>query len=234
MNKSTHYKIRTAFTLVELLVVIAIIGILMSMTLPAIQAARESARRTLCRNNLRNQAMAAMLHLNHNKIYPTGGHGWTWVGDADKGFNSKQPGGWQYNILPYMEEVALHDLGKGLPDADKKIKNGERFATVVPIFNCPSRPRNVYNTTANGPSSNCTLIGGQAARSDYAANGGSLRYGSSNDATAKSQTSPIFNTSEIKDAHVRDGASKTYLMGERHVFINDYEPTGTPQDDDQG
>ena len=141
MSKATHYKIRTAFTLVELLVVIAIIGILMSMTLPAIQAARESARRTLCRNNLRNQAMAAMLHLNHNKIYPTGGHGWTWVGDADKGFNSKQPGGWQYNILPYMEEVALHDLGKGLPDADKKIKNGERFATVVPIFG--SSPKSV-------------------------------------------------------------------------------------------
>ncbi len=225
---------RCAFTLVELLVVIAIIGILMAMTLPAIQSAREAGRRTQCRNNLRNQAQAALQHLSQQKIYPTGGHGWTWVGDADKGFHGKQPGGWQYNILPYMEETALHDLGKGLSDADKKIKNGERFATVISVFNCPSRPRNVFNTTANGPTSNCTLFNGQAARSDYAANGGSNKYVSSTDASSATQTSPIFLKSEIKDAHIRDGASKTYLMGERHVWIKDYEPTGTVIDDDQG
>ena len=66
---------RCAFTLVELLVVIAIIGILMSMTLPAIQSARESGRRTQCLNNVRNMGQASLQHLTSQGFYPTGGWG---------------------------------------------------------------------------------------------------------------------------------------------------------------
>jgi prepilin-type N-terminal cleavage/methylation domain-containing protein len=231
-NKSYHRS--SAFTLVELLVVIAIIGILMAMTLPAIQNSREAGRRTQCRNNLRNQAQAALQHLAQQKIYPTGGHGFTWVGDADKGFSSKQPGGWQYNILPYMEESTLHDMGKGLPSAQKNIEHGKRIATVIPLYNCPSRSRALTMTNSNAKPSNCTLQNDEMARADYVANGGSKKYGSSNDSTATSQTSPIFNKSEIKEAHVRDGTSKTYLLDEKHIEIVNYEKTPPPQEDDQG
>jgi prepilin-type N-terminal cleavage/methylation domain-containing protein/prepilin-type processing-associated H-X9-DG protein len=240
---------RRAFTLVELLVVIAIIGILMAMTLPAIQAARESGRRTQCRNNIKNQAAATLQHVSLQGIYPTGGWGYQWVGDADRGFSRRQPGGWQYNILPYMEETQLHDLGKGKPDADKKIAHGLRVSTPIAIFYCPTRRR--PESFSSGYAAYNSNSPGNVARSDYAANGGSKPYSGGNagpgasllnsdDATidsacnsvAISQNSPIYCRSELKPASVRDGASKTYLLGERHIRFDNYAGD-TPSDDDQ-
>src|SRR5258706_4890817 len=100
------------FTLVELLVVIAIIGILVALLLPAVQAAREAARRTQCTNQLKQLATGCMNHESTLKYYPCGGWGWDWVGDADRGNGQNQPGGWMYNILPFLEENARHDLPK--------------------------------------------------------------------------------------------------------------------------
>lgn len=101
---------RRAFTLVELLVVIAIIGILIGLLLPAINAARESARRVTCRNNLKQQGLACLNYISTNGIYPTGGWGWNWVGDPNMGYKEAQPGGWCYNLLPFLEFNALHEM----------------------------------------------------------------------------------------------------------------------------
>src|SRR5688572_31000289 len=122
------------FTLVELLVVIAIIGILVALLLPAIQAAREAARRTQCKNNLKNIGLACQNHAGTFKVFPTGGAGY---GDrlecfvqGRKPFGPEKQGmSWAYQILPYLEEGALHGL----------VKTEQVQSTPVALYNCPSR-----------------------------------------------------------------------------------------------
>src|SRR5262249_22963987 len=108
------------FTLVELLVVIAIIGILVALLLPAVQAAREAARRAQCINNLKQSALGFQMHHDVHKHFPSVGWGWAWIGDPNMGYGKGQPGGWHFNILPYIEESAIHDMALGQVDPQKK------------------------------------------------------------------------------------------------------------------
>src|SRR5262245_11722905 len=134
---------RMAFTLVELLVVIAIIGILVALLLPAIQAARESARRSKCSNNLKNLALAALNHHDVARIYPTGGWGWYWVGDPDRGYGRKQPGGWAFNVMPFTEEDNRY---RSVSDGQSNIVTTQQLNAIrdvvnkpLVLLNCPSR-----------------------------------------------------------------------------------------------
>jgi prepilin-type N-terminal cleavage/methylation domain-containing protein/prepilin-type processing-associated H-X9-DG protein len=136
---------KTGFTLVELLVVITIIGILIALLLPAVQMAREAARRAQCTNNLKQLGLGVLGHEQANGFFPTGGWGWYWVGDPDRGFGKKQPGGWAFSVLPYMEQQPLHDLGAdGQPDewppsATKLAGITLCQQTPLSVMNCPSR-----------------------------------------------------------------------------------------------
>ena len=116
------------FTLVELLVVIAIIGILVALLLPAVQAAREAARRAECQNHLKQIGTAFLLHEGANKFLPTAGISPWHVGDAMRGHGKKQTGGWMYNILPYIEEQAIYDLTN---DGNPAITAQQKAAAVI-------------------------------------------------------------------------------------------------------
>lgn len=166
------------FTIVELLVVIAIIGILVALLLPAVQAAREAARRASCKNQLKQMGLAAINHYDAHKHFPTGGWGWRWAGDPDRGYGYKQPGGWYYNILAYTEHAPLRDLGKDGNDDQITIQQTaqgkERVATSVDLFMCPSRRGHLYYAYTHGfPYFNVDRPD-NVGRNDYAANSGSL------------------------------------------------------------
>src|SRR5262245_40847933 len=120
MKRIREHDGRRAFTLVELLVVIAIIGILVALLLPAIQSAREAARRSQCQNNLKQVSLAFMNFESSQKQLPSGGWGFLWTGDPDMGNGEKQPGGWAYTLLPYLEDSAVFGIGKGLNATQRK------------------------------------------------------------------------------------------------------------------
>ena len=131
------------FTLVELLVVIAIIGILVALLLPAVQAAREAARRTQCNNNLKQMGLA--IHNFHDtyNLLPTGGKVPWNNGIIDATFSGqwegpdKQGVGWPFQILPFFEKGNIYAL---------RLKS-EVESSIVPEYQCPTRRTNVKQGT---------------------------------------------------------------------------------------
>jgi prepilin-type N-terminal cleavage/methylation domain-containing protein len=167
---------RDGFTLVELLVVITIIGILIGLLLPAVQAARESARKTTCQNAIRNLGQAVLQHEQAQGYFPSGGWGTNWVGDPDRGRSDQQPGGWIYNILPYIELSNLHDLGIGQASATKMQNASLMVANSVTILNCPSRRQAVALPNSSTFKNTTPAVPSLVARSDYAINQGDAQF----------------------------------------------------------
>lgn len=244
---------RTAFTLVELLVVIAIIGILVALLLPAVQSAREAARRTQCLNQLKQLSLGFINHEDIHGFYPSSGWGWRWQPDPDRGFGESQPGGWAYSILPFIEEPQLHDLGSGKTDAEKDQINKVRAGIPVPIFNCPSRRgpltyplvRNGYlgNNARSCRPGNCVL-----ARSDYRGNSGNSfageeqgpisparldthRWVFSGPDSQKIPNGITSQRSEVRIAQVIDGTSKTAMVGDKYLNPDRYVDGNDAADD---
>ncbi len=226
------------FTLVELLVVIAIIGILIALLLPAVQAAREAGRRIQCANHLKQLGLAALHHELQQRHFPTNGWGWDWVGDPDRGFGRKQPGGWIYNVLPFLEQTVLHDLGAGKPEAEKRLDARTLARTPLEQLNCPSRRSTrrypmvkqgnfvAFNAADSDPADR------SVARGDYAINAGSQLVDeywpgpptlAAGDAPGfpwhdpKALDGISFERSEVQAVHVLDGLSSTILAGEEYL-----------------
>jgi prepilin-type N-terminal cleavage/methylation domain-containing protein/prepilin-type processing-associated H-X9-DG protein len=167
----------SGFTLIELLVVIAIIAVLIGLLLPAVQKVREAANRTRCQNHLKQIALA--MHTSHDAYghFVSGGWGWEWSGVPGRGIDKRQPGGWVYSTLPFIEQDNIYRIGT---DATNDITRRAAYLAimekVVPIYNCPSR-------RGGGPFPNTGQYDYRGnfanrvrpqllARTDYAANSG--------------------------------------------------------------
>src|SRR5262245_14313375 len=140
MDVVCNQRSRRGFTLVELLVVIAIIGVLVALWLPAVQAARESARRISCQNNLKQIGLAFQLHHGTHGTYPSGGWDWNTPPTLINGTpatGAPQQAGWAYQLLPYLEAENTF-RGTGTTD-------NERIISIIGATNktffCSSRRR---------------------------------------------------------------------------------------------
>ena len=134
------------FTLVELLVVIAIIGILVALLLPAIQAAREAARRAQCMSNMRQLGVGLLTYESNKKSLPPGG-----VTEGPLGSQSKA--GWSIYILPQVEEQALYDQ-YNFKITNESAANSVVCQANVKVFDCPSdEDTDINDTPGSGPGS---------------------------------------------------------------------------------
>ncbi|QDU89570.1 putative major pilin subunit [Pirellulimonas nuda] len=196
------------FTLVELLVVIAIIGVLVAMLLPAVQSAREAARRSQCLNNLKQQGLAAQNHMStHGGLLPPGYL-------REKGTFIKR--GLFTELLPFMEEGITHDLIQyDNNDPSNAFLDPARDA-VVKAYVCPSWPDTIVITDGT-PSQ----IG---ALTTYAGSGGAITSNDptllvggeypNNGAFALKQVGTKIIGHQRAEREITDGLSKTFLTGE--------------------
>lgn len=135
---------KRGFTLVELLVVIAVIGVLVSLLLPAVQAAREAARRSQCSNSLRQIGLALHNHVSAHRVFPVGVAFGAPPG-PDKGGRPYNGKGWIIDVLPYLEEQALFDLFQQYLQGEFGQQKGLRdpalrgaVASPLSVLNCAS------------------------------------------------------------------------------------------------
>ncbi len=183
--RSRSYSPNAGFTLVELLVVIAIIGVLVALLLPAVQAAREAARRSQCQNNLKQIGLGALNHESTHGFYPSGGWTYDWGPDPNRGYGKKQPSGWTYDLLAFIEQQNLRNLGAGTVIGTPAHRDAMTTLIQTPVNTliCPSRsapklPLTIWNDPVKNLGTwvrNLTTTTG-AFRTDYAANSGDSRF----------------------------------------------------------
>jgi prepilin-type N-terminal cleavage/methylation domain-containing protein len=254
-------RLARAFTLVELLVVIAIIGILVALLLPAVQAAREAARRSQCTSQLKNLTLGMINHESTFKAWPASGWPGAWNSDPDRGSGAEQPGSWLFVTLPFIEQQALHDMGQGVTGATRTTLLQQRDATPVDVVNCPSRrkggpypyPHNQPGKTGNGSGGVMNYTYTQAARSDYAVSvGDETDYDISGSSRCRNVTPdnyvrdtfpagfppPLkdfsgisFCGNAVKSKSITDGLSNTIALGEKWIPAEEFE-SGKYQGDD--
>jgi prepilin-type N-terminal cleavage/methylation domain-containing protein len=207
---------RRAFTLVELLVVIAIIGSLIALLLPAVQAAREAARRNSCVNNLKQIGLAVQSHQDAAKQYPMG---------RDNTVQSSVS--WAFRLLPYLEKTNIYQaFSKGHKVFDPE--NSVAMRTPVDTYACPSRRVAAADRDFDN-NDQPPIVRAAAALGDYAAVAG-LEYmngvvgvkggpdsGLRPDLRPDSaESGPIYSFSKIREKDVTDGLSNTAAVGEKH------------------
>ncbi|MEW4564776.1 DUF1559 domain-containing protein [Bremerella sp. JC770] len=223
---------RAAFTLVELLVVIAIIGVLIALLLPAVQQAREAARRMQCTNQLKQLGLAMHNYHDVNGVLPPG------YGGTDKNENPRREWSWAPRLMPYLEQSAAYNQidfseasynrpsgwNDSMMDDPSVICNYKIVRAEYPSFQCPSNPEGLAPEEEYGFGATYKL-----SQSDYAANIGDHRNktgigfpASDNPAVTTGAGNSIVQPRGVigclnwsaKFRDITDGLSHTYLVGE--------------------
>lgn len=216
--RSNFRRTRTGFTLIELLVVIAIIAILIALLLPAVQQAREAARRTQCKNNLKQIGLA--LH-NYHDIFSTFPPGYTarGVNAGDPVSSETGPGfAWSFAILPQIDQANLVNSIDTNLNADDAGNLAIAQSTVLAQFLCPSDPAPTFFSPASTGVATVEL-----PSSSYP---GIFGYGSVT-MNAGQSTGVFYRNSRTKFRDITDGTSNTFCVGERrhqHDFVDGATP----------
>jgi prepilin-type N-terminal cleavage/methylation domain-containing protein/prepilin-type processing-associated H-X9-DG protein len=214
---------RRAFSLIELMVCISVIAILISLLLPAVQQAREAARRVQCRSNLKQIALA--LHNYHStfEIFPSGQY-WCQPGTpCSNGSFYAHGWGWSASLLPYVEQSTLfHGFNFSLSPRDAY--HVQQLSVPISLFQCPSdstrRPVVPPSALAFRPE--------RLATSNYCGNGGSFSVSFEAPFVARDETwtnGVLGRDSARRMREITDGLSNTFLMGEVIHYNFPWDPT---------
>jgi prepilin-type N-terminal cleavage/methylation domain-containing protein/prepilin-type processing-associated H-X9-DG protein len=224
------------FTLVELLVVITIIGILVARLLPAVQAAREAARRLQCQNNFKQVGLAVLGYESRWQIFPPSSH-WSpkTAANIESNNNPNLRESWLVMVLPYLEQQALYDkfdLSRPMTDAANRVAR----STMLPVVLCPD---DTYNRSPfNGSSSAMTnRLGDGWARCNCAANAAlgfmtATAHGSASCALGApgwgdTRFRGVMGANDsIRFAQMKDGSSCTVMLGEIRAGVTSFDSRG--------
>jgi len=229
---------RKGFTLIELLVVIAIIAILVALLLPAVQQAREAARRSSCKNNLKQVGLALHNYHDVHRTFPPG-----WVGatlsprQQHTGMEEPAPTSfrngfsWAAHILPMVEQGPLYDSINWNNQVKVGAGNLAAIEKFLPTYQCPSDPK-PDTFTVNDGTNDINL-----ATTNYMGVFGNRELhqceinGEAGHVTAGQQCSAegmFFHNSSIQMRDVTDGTSNTLMVGERTTFLITEDHAGNP------
>jgi len=220
-------KRQRGFTLIELLVVIAIIAILVALLLPAVQQAREAARRSQCKNNLKQIGLALHNYNETHGLFPPG----LVIADPSVAAASALAWNWTAMILPYIEQAQLHqqlDVGNGLPPSSKNNSGNavklELIGKVIPAYRCPSDigPAR-FDMLGDNTAENIGLLNG-GGLTNYVGSMRTCRSPAANFAANPGdpvtnrqlkQAGIFYYNSSTRFRDITDGMSNTIMVGER-------------------
>lgn len=204
---------RRGFTLIELLVVIAIIAILIALLLPAVQQAREAARRSTCKNNLKQIGLALHNYHETHSVLPSG-----WIGvEPGVGSNVEFGSGWGWGTmsLPYMDQANIYNQLNFSLDINDPAQPAGLIEQDLPAFRCPSDPSpSKFNLVEEGT----TTVIATLALANYIGSFGSDELDGCESVPAGSackSTGVFYHNSNTRFRDVTDGLSQTLFAGER-------------------